>query len=43
MRPIKVPDIIHPVLCFKQKPGAMVRCNRKKGHRGRHSWQRVKT
>ncbi len=39
---VDVPDIEHPVFCWKQKldpPHAMTRCDRKKGHTGPHSWE----
>lgn len=38
---IRVPDIPHPTLCWKQKldpPGVMFRCPLKKGHKGPHDW-----
>lgn len=44
MAKISVPDIEHPVFCWKQcltPPHAMVRCDRKKGHSGPHSWELV--
>jgi hypothetical protein len=42
-RIVKVPDVPGPKvqLCWKQKltpPGAMTRCDRKAGHKGKHSW-----
>lgn len=42
MAVINVPDIEGPIaqLCWKQAPD-MVRCDRKKGHAGPHSWQRL--
>jgi hypothetical protein len=40
MDKIKVPDIPHPTaeLCYKQS-AALVRCDRKAGHGGMHTWQ----
>ena len=42
MKTIKVPDIPGPrvQLCWAQAD-TMVRCDRRKGHRGLHSWQAV--
>ena len=45
MTTINVPDIDGPTaqLCWTQKldpPGAMTRCDRRKGHYGPHSWER---
>lgn len=39
-RAIRVPDIPGPTapLCWKQSR-LMVRCDRRKGHKGRHSWE----
>lgn len=49
MKRIKVPDIKHPTLCYKQynptKPpfeGAMSRCMYPKGHSGPHQWEKRK-
>lgn len=46
MTTIQVPDIEGPMaqLCWKQNlepPHTMVRCDRKKGHAGPHSWERL--
>lgn len=40
LKKIKVPDIPGPrkQLCWKQAP-TMVRCDRAKGHEGKHSWE----
>ena len=41
-RVIVVPDVPHPTLCWRQTftgPVPMARCNRPKGHAGKHSWQ----
>lgn len=44
MKRIKVPDIKHPTLCFKQEVVNNVittfeRCGYPKGHAGRHQWE----
>jgi hypothetical protein len=41
---IEVPDIPGPrvQLCWKQKatpPHSMIRCDRRRGHKGPHSWE----
>jgi len=46
MAKITVPDVKPPrmELCWKQKldpPHAFVRCDRKTGHQGPHSWELV--
>lgn len=42
MTTIRVPDIEGPTaqLCWTQAPD-MTRCDRKKGHAGPHSWERL--
>lgn len=43
---IKVPDIPHPTLCWKQDLEGvgvlMGRCNFKKHHKGKHAWELLK-
>lgn len=39
---IKVPQVTHPTLCYKQPgsgPHVMTHCNFKKKHKGPHSWE----
>ncbi len=41
MSVVYVPDVEGPTapLCWKQKPDAFVRCDRRLGHSGRHTWE----